>query len=103
MTRTEAATGLTVEVLVEQHQIAPIRVVRPAAVRSCERPAAVVVWEECFREARAEFMRNISQVQQVARASGALELEAIAIKVMVTFEGFAEQIIDGEPDRPAPV
>lgn len=61
MRRTEAGTGFAVEILVKEHEILPVRIVREARVGAVAGPASVPVAEEDAREAVGELARRLLQ------------------------------------------
>src|SRR5262249_27865327 len=75
MARTEPRAVVAVEILVEQQQIAPVRVVlerRRAAVHS---PPAVLVAQEDVREPCCDLFRDVEQVHPAARSARTLHGE----------------------------
>src|SRR5207248_5343805 len=61
------------------------------------------VAQEDGGEAPRELGRHLREVELRSRSGGKLYREAIAEIVVKLLQGFDEQVVDGEPDRPAPV
>src|SRR5207237_49095 len=95
--------GVAVEILVEQDQGAPVRVVGPARVIAVAGPASALVGQKNRGQAARQFAGNFMERQRISGAGRALDLEAVAVEVVVAFERLDEEIIDGKPDRSAPV
>ncbi len=66
-------------------------------------PSAGFVGDENRHQAIAQFVGDLLQVEHLAGAGGAFDLEIVAVEMVIFFEGFQEQEIIGEPDGPAPV
>src|SRR6185295_11665153 len=81
MAGAEPAAGVAVEVLVEEHQVAPGRIVGVAPVVGVHRPAAGGVGEEDRREATGEVARHLVQGREPAGAGGELDPEPVAVEV----------------------
>ncbi len=100
----QALAGLAVEVLVEQHQVAQVRVLGVARVVAVAGTLPVRAGQEEAQQAPAEF------VARPRRASASLPdpvghstLEAVAVEVVVALQRLDQQVVEREPDRPAPV
>ena len=65
--------------------------------------ASTVVRCEQASETLIDFSRHFQQVGMASRARGALNLEIVAIEIVVTLECFYQQVIHGKPDGASPV
>ena len=103
MAGAESLTGFAVKIFVKEHKVAPVRVVGEARVAAVTRAAPAGVGEKDAGEARAKFKGNLTEVHHVPRSSGAFDLEAVSIEMVVAFEGLDDEEVYREPDRPTPV
>ena len=78
-------------------------IVGVARVAAVARPAPVGVGQEERRPAGAELVGDLVQVHHAARAGRALDLQLVAVEVVVALERLDQQVVDRKPDRPAPV
>src|SRR6516165_10607981 len=65
--------------------------------------SAVFVAQEKARQASTQFVRHFVDCDEPPRAGRAFDFEFVAVVVMELLQRFDEQVIDGEPDRSAPV
>jgi hypothetical protein len=79
VTGANARTVITVEVFVEQDQIAPVRVRLKLFRSAIDRPPSILVAKEDAFESLGELSRNLMQRGIVARASWELDLQVVAI------------------------
>src|SRR4051812_11722013 len=61
MIRAQPATGIAIEVLVKEHEIAPMRVRRPARISAVHGSPAVRVSQKQGRDATREIARDLEQ------------------------------------------
>src|SRR5687767_4435793 len=94
---------VAVEELVEEDEVAEVLVVVLGLFAVAGPPARRGVGEEQDGEPPLQFLRHFAEVHPVAGARRALDLEGVAVVVVVALEGFDEQEVGGEPDRAAPV
>src|SRR5690348_341192 len=73
MAGTKTGAVVTVEILVEQNQIAPVRIVVELARPAVDRSLPVLILEEDRSEAPAEILRDLIQVHSPSRSSGTLD------------------------------
>ena len=96
----EPLAGVAVEVLVEQDQIAPVRVLGEARVRPVARPPALVRQGRKIRARReASSLRDLLEIHQPAGAGRALDPQGVAVEVVVALQGLDQQVVQREPDR----
>jgi hypothetical protein len=98
----QALACLGIEVLVEQQQLAPV-FAEVYIIAAMTRPAATIIRREQPGQPPAQLLSDLVEREMPAGAAGILHRELIAIKPVVSFERFDQQIVDGEPDRAAPV
>ena len=103
MTRTAAATGFAVKVLIEKDEIAPVRVVRVLRNVAMTRPRALFIGHKNASQAAREFPRYFLKGSHISGASRALDFERFTIEEVITLERFDDQEINWKPNRPAPV
>ena len=72
-------------------------------MRAHARPRAVRAAEKEPRDTTRELLRDLRQVHEDTRAGGALDLQRVAIIIMVTIERLDQQVIERQPHRAAPV
>jgi len=61
MRRTQTGPGFAVEILVKEHEVAPMWIFREAAIVSVARPASLRVAEKDLRESTGELFRRLLQ------------------------------------------
>ena len=103
MTGANAGPVVAVEILVEKHQVSPVRVRLKLLGTAVYRPAIVFIRQENPGQTPREFCRDIPQRHHPAGASGKLYLVVVAQIVMELLQRLNEQVIDREPDGSAPV
>ena len=102
--RSTAAAGLAVEVLVEQHEIAPGGILGEAPVAPVAgAPAGRIGQEEARRGAARSPRRPARGSCVLPEPVGHSTCERVAVEVVVALQRLDQQVVDGEPDRPAPV
>src|SRR6266851_1558398 len=94
---------VAVEVLVEEDEVAPVRIpvenLRPAV----DRATAVLARQEEVREPPRQLGRHLPEVDLVVRAGGTRDLEIVAEEMVEFLERLDEEKVHGKPHRPAPV
>src|SRR5579872_1159548 len=100
---TDTCAVITVEVLVEQQEVAPVRVILKCFNAAMNRPQPIFVAQENARQAARQFFRYLVQREQIARTGGKLDLEALPVEVVKRFQRLDYQVIEREPDWPTPV
>src|SRR5437867_5780653 len=84
--RADAGAVVAVEVLIEQNQVAPVRVALELLRGAEDRPAAVFAAQEDPREAPRDLGGHLPEGQPRAGAGRALDPHAVAIEVMELLE-----------------
>ena len=99
----EAGPVVAVEILVEQHEIAPVRVFLELPGSAIDRPPALLVLEKGVRQAARDLFGDLIQVHVPPGARGTLDGEIISIEGVIIHQGPNDQDVDRHPDRSAPV
>ena len=103
MVGAQALAGFAVEILVKQHESAPVRVLRKAAIITVAGPATVLVGQEEAREAARQFLRNLVQRHPPSRSRRAFDLQVVPVEVVIAFQRLDQEIVGRKPDRSSPV
>src|SRR6266513_6454033 len=103
MAGAKSLAGFAVKIFVKEHKVAPVRVIDEARVAAVARAAPAGVGEKDAGEARAKFKSDLTEVHHAPRSSGAFDLEAVSIEMVVAFEGLDDEEVYRKPDRPTPV
>jgi hypothetical protein len=98
-----APTRIAVEVLVEQQVVAEVGIPLHARVMPVDCSQPVLIPGEDPGEPPGKLVGDIVDRHQLPGTRRALDLEIVAIVVMKLLQGLDDEIIDGEPDGPAPV
>src|ERR1700688_3953059 len=83
MAGAQAAPGVAVEVLVEEHQVAPVLVLGEAAVVAVACPPAGGVTLEEPRQAPSQLLRYRVEIHHAPRAGRTFHLQRLAVEMMV--------------------
>src|SRR5262245_11629305 len=78
--RAEASAIVAVEVLVEEDQVAPVRVVLELGCASVDRPLAARVAQEDAREPPRDLLRDLEKGHPVPGSRRALDRELVAVE-----------------------
>src|SRR5215472_5411260 len=103
MTGAEPRTIVAVEVLVEQNQIAPVRIMGVNRVCAMDGPFAHGRFQKDTRQAARQLRRDFPKCAVDARSGGALDSEFGPVIMVEFLQRFDQQEVGGEPDRTAPV
>ena len=98
-----AAAGVGVEEFVEEDEVLPCGIGGVAVVAAVAGPVAVGIRFEEPAHAAGDFMGCLLEGDVVTAAGGQFDGEASAVKMVIAFQCFDDQVGDGEPDRAAPV
>jgi hypothetical protein len=101
--RPHAPSVVAIEVLVEQHQLLPVRVRRVPRLVTVTGPSSCGVGEEQAGKPGLQLQRDFLQRQPGSRPYGAFDRELRAVEVVVPLQRLQHQEIDREPDRPPPI
>jgi len=98
-----AAAGVAMKIFVEWYQIAPVRIVVEELVGTEDRALAILVPQKEQCQAACQIVRNLRESHQVAGTGRALDLERVAVILMILAEREKNQMIYRHPDGAAPV
>ena len=99
----EPGAVVAVEVLVEHEVVLPRRVrLQPFDLPEA-RSAAVRPDDEQGDQALAQVVGDLAERERVPAAGRVLDLEVVAEEPVVALEGADHEVVEREPDRPAPV
>jgi hypothetical protein len=84
MARPQTAAGFTVEVFVEQNQVAPMRVRRVFLYAAVTRAFAMLVRQKDARQPARKLVGDFLQRHHISGAHRALDLESFAKEKVVT-------------------
>src|SRR5882757_8585548 len=98
--RADAAAGLAVEVLVEQHQPAPVRILGEASFAGVAGTVPALARQKDAGQASRDLARSLADGDEAARAGRALDAQIVAVEVVIALERLDEQVVDRHPDRP---
>src|SRR5262249_39312128 len=99
----QTLSRVSVEVLVEEDQILPVRVVSVDVDAVEDGPLSGLIQQEDPRQPLRELSVDLSQREHLSRAGRAFDLEVVAEVLVIAAEGLEDQVVDREPDRTAPV
>src|SRR5436309_12854996 len=103
VTGADAGAVVTVEVLVEEDQVAPVRVGGEALDAPVDRsPAPLVAQEDPCQPAR-QLGGHLPERHHLPRARREFHLQLAAVEVIEALQRFDEQEVHRKPDRTAPV
>ncbi len=93
MTGANTAAVVAVEVLAEEYEILEARVRRVACIGPVARTDAARIRQEEIREPLRDFARDLVQGHEDAGARRALDLERLAVEVVVSLERLDQEIV----------
>src|ERR1700739_2002182 len=103
MTGAHSGTGVAVEILVKQNQVAPMGV-RLELLQVAEyRPVALFVTKKDACHPLRQFPCHVPQRLHVSRSSRELDFEIVTQIVVDFLQGLDQEKINRKPDPPAPV
>src|SRR6267142_4640883 len=103
MARAQAGPVVAVEVLAEEEEVPPVRVLLELLSSSVERTAALAIPQEDAGETPPDLLGDFVQRQVPPRTRRTLDLEVLAVVREVLQQGADDQTVDRHPDRPPPV
>src|SRR6187549_2184723 len=103
VTRSQPGAVVAVEVLVEEDVVLPGRIALELVDPAVTGPASVLADEEERDEPPAEVLADLRERSTLAGACRVLELEVVTEVPGVAEHGVDDEVVDREPDRPAPV
>src|SRR6516165_6031827 len=103
MAGTASSAIVSMEVLTEEDEVAPMRVGGKARLLPVARPVTAVVRKEQLNQAPGKLGRGLSEIHSNARADRDLHSKTVTIKVVVALKGFDQEIVDRKPHGAAPI
>src|ERR1700676_1301703 len=103
MTGAHPKTGVAVEVLVKEKQVAPMRIRLKLFQVAKYWPATLFVTKKNVCHPARQLTRHVPQRLHVSRSSRELDFEIITQIVVELLQGFDQKKIHREPNRAAPV
>src|SRR3954453_17735678 len=103
MAGSDSRSRVAVEVFVEEHQIAPVRIDLELLHIPKYWPASLLIPKKNTRHASRKFARHFPQGHHFPRSGRAFDLEVVAKVVMKFLQRLHQQIVYGKPNWSAPV
>ena len=103
MARADAGAVVAVEVFVQPDEVPPVGVSLELGDAPVNRPSPVRPAQENTGQASGELSRYVPEGRALARSGRALDLKAGTIEVVELLKGLDQQVVDGKPDRSAPI
>ena len=101
MAGTASPAGVSVEVFIEEDEVAPMRVGGKARLPAVAWAIAVAVGKEELNQAPGKLGRSLSEIHSDAGAGRDFHSKTVTIKMVVPLKGFDQQIVDWKPHRAA--
>src|SRR5579862_2959776 len=103
MTGAHSGTGVAMEVLVKQNQVAPMGVGLKLLQVAEYRSVAIFVTKKDVCHPARQFPRHVPQRLHVSRSSRELDFEIVTQIVVELLQGLDQEKIHRKPNRAAPV
>src|SRR4029453_19231562 len=103
MARADAGAVVAVEVFIQPDEVSPMRVGLELGDASVDRSSPIWPAQENTGQASGKLSRYLPEGRALTRSGRALDLKAGAVEVVELLESFDQQVVDGKPDRSAPV
>src|SRR5579871_6146618 len=103
MAGAETSTIVSVEVLVEQEEVAPVRIILEFVSSTVYGTVSHLVLQEDVSEAARNLLGHLIKVHAPARACRTFHGEIIAVVTVVLQQGAYDEGVDRHPDGAAPV
>ena len=100
---TQPLTRLSVEVLVEEQEILPVGIGGIPRITTVTRAVALFIGQEDGNNPFSEQPCGLAERHHVSRAGRKLNLEGVAVEVIVGLERLDDHEVDRHPDRTSPV
>src|SRR5579883_735245 len=99
----DASTVVAVKVFVKQNEVFPVRVALEHFDAARHGAPSIRPAQEEMNQAAREVRGHGPQIHFVARTRGAFDTEILAVIVMKFLQRFDNEVVDGKPDRSAPI
>src|SRR2546427_7121017 len=103
MARANTGAVVAVEVFIQPDEVPPVGVGLELGDASVDRPSPVRPAQENAGQASGELRRHVPEGRARTRPGWALDLKAGAVEVVELLKGLDQEVVDGKPDRSAPV
>src|SRR5262245_38150807 len=103
MAGAEPGPIVAMEVLVEQNEIAPVRILLEFPGSSINRTPSLSVAQKDAGQAPAQFLSNLIEGHLLPRTGGTFNFEIIPVKGVIVQQCPDNEAIDGNPDGSTPV
>src|SRR5262249_13413086 len=103
MAGSESGSVITVEVLVEEHQVAPVRIILKLGGAAIYWTTTIIPAQEDVSQAARYLFCYLEQIHLTTRTGRTLNDKVVAVVGVVLQQRADDQTIDWHPDRPSPV
>src|SRR5208337_5049636 len=93
-----AGTGITVEVFMEEHEIAPVGVGLELFDVPVQGPAAPLILKEYVRHTARQFAGHLPQGHHLSRSGWEFDFEVVSKVVVKFLQRLDQQVVGWEPD-----
>lgn len=87
----------------KEDEVTPVGIARESGILSETGTPAVRGRCKKTCEPKGEFIGHLLEIEQASRSPGTLDSQHVAVKEVVAFQRFDQEIIDREPDGATPV
>src|SRR5438067_897565 len=101
--RSQPGAVVSMEVLVEEHEIFPIWVGLKQRVAAMRWTASVGIEQEQARETIGELTRHLPKIEKVAGACGTLDLHSLTVVMVIALQRLDDEKVNRKPNWAAPV
>src|ERR1700693_611113 len=91
------------EIFVKEDKFAPMRISCESEIVSVTRAPTRGIRQKNTRQPRAKFVHDSLKIHHPTRTGRTFHLQPIAIEMVVPLQCLDQQIVDGEPNRSAPI
>ena len=99
----EPLPRVAVEVFVEKHKVAPVRIASVYLFTAVDRPYARRARKEEGDKPPRDLPSHFAEVPSGAAPGGKLDLERVPVKVVIPLERFDDEIVQRKPYRSPPI
>src|SRR6266446_277608 len=103
MARADPGTIVAMKGFVEKDEVAPVRITLKKFNAASHGPASARIAKKNMNEPPGDFRGYLPEIRFGAGIRRALHFEIFAVVMVKFLQRFHQQIVDGEPDRSAPV
>src|SRR5437899_7217117 len=103
MAGTEAGAVVTMEIFIKQHEVTPVWVLLKHLRPAVHGPASVRTTQEETRQPTRQLFGHLPEGRLTLGAGRQGDQQVVAVEVVQPLQRLDEQVIQREPDWPAPV